>query len=512
MAYTETFVDSTGQTHTLKPRFHRQSRMRYRAENLEELFADDFKLLKQYINHHQTVQRPRIQELFDYAEGNNHTILESERRKDQDMADTRAVHNFGEYIATFKQGYLVGNPIQVSYDDTGNESVIRFLDEISKNNSFHQLNRSLVLDLSKTGRAYDLVYRTQEDETKAVKLDPTSTFVIYDMTKEENSLVGVRYYDKNQFSNNQKIIEVYTPDKILIIDSSEDFKIIDEAPHFFGTVPLTEYLNSSNGMGDYESVLTLIDLYDSSQSDTANYMQDLSDAILAIIGRVSFPSDCDTAEKQIEFMRKMRKARLLNLEPPVDANGNEGSVDAKYLYKQYDVNGTEAYKNRVIDDIHKITNTPDLSDDNFSGTQSGEAMKWKIFGFDQKRVDMQALFEKSLKRRYKLIARISETLREIQNFDLSKVRVTFVPNLPADTSSVVANAKSLYGVVSDETVYSMLQSATGVDAKMEMERIEKQQQNSSLLSIQLEKNSRLSDKNLNEEDENNGEQVLEEKD
>ena len=503
MAYTETFVDSTGQTHTLKPRFHRQARMRYRAESLEELFAEDFKLLKQYINHHQTVQRPRIQELLDYAEGNNHTILESERRKDQDMADTRAVHNFGENIATFKQGYLVGNPIQISYDDTDNESVAEFLDEISKDNSFHQLNRSLVLDLSKTGRAYDLVYRTQEDETKAVKLDPTATFVIYDMTKEENSLVGVRYYDKNQFSDSQKIIEVYTPDEVLIIDSSKDFKVIDRTPHFFGTVPLTEYLNSSNGMGDYESVLSLIDLYDASQSDTANYMQDLSDAILAIIGRVSFPSDCDTAEKQIEFMRKMRKARLLNLEPPVDPNGNEGTVDAKYLYKQYDVNG-------VIDDIHKITNTPDLSDDNFSGTQSGEAMKWKIFGFDQKRVDMQALFEKSLKRRYKLIARISETLKEIQDFDLSKVRVTFVPNLPADTSSVVANAKSLYGVVSDETVYSMLQSATGVDAKTEMERIRNQQENSSLLSVQLEKNSRLSDNDLNGEDD--GKRVLEEED
>gem|GEM_PF-7073474 len=53
MAYTETFVDSTGETHTLKPRFHRQARMRYRAESLEELFAEDFKLLKQYINHHQ---------------------------------------------------------------------------------------------------------------------------------------------------------------------------------------------------------------------------------------------------------------------------------------------------------------------------------------------------------------------------------------------------------------------------------------------------------------------------
>lgn len=510
MAYTEQFIDSTGQTHTLKPRFHRQARMSYRAESLEGLFEEDYKLLKQYINHHRTVQRPRIQELLDYAEGNNHTILESERRKDQDMADTRAVHNFGESIATFKQGYLVGNPVQVSYDDSDNKSVVEFLDAISKDNSFHQLNRSLVLDLSKTGRAYDLIYRTQEDKTKAVRLDPASTFVIYDMTKEEHSLVGVRYYNKNQFADTHLIVEVYTPDEILTFDSSKDFKLIDQAPHAFEIVPITEYLNSSNGMGDYESVLSLIDLYDASQSDTANYMQDLSDAILAIIGRVSFPADCDTAEKQIDFMRKMRKARLLNLEPPVDANGNEGSVDAKYLYKQYDVNGTEAYKNRVISDIHKITNTPDLSDDNFSGTQSGEAMKWKIFGFDQKRVDMQALFEKSLKRRYKLIARISEILKEIKDFELSKIRVTFVPNLPADTSNVVTNAKNLYGVVSDETVFSMLQTATGVDAKMEMERIKAQQESSSLLSRQLEMNSRLSDKDLNGD--SNGKQVLEEED
>lgn len=82
--------------------------------------------------------------------------------------------------------------------------------------------------------------------------------------------------------------------------------------------------------------------------------------------------------------------------------------------------------------------------------------------------------------------------------------------MPADTSSVVANAKNLYGVVSDETVFSMLQTATGVDAKTEMERIKAQQESSSLLSRQLEMNSRLSDKDLNGDD--NGKQVLEEED
>lgn len=191
--------------------------------------------------------------------------------------------------------------------------------------------------------------------------------------------------------------------------------------------------------------MSLIDLYDAAQSDTANYMQDLSDAILAIIGRVSFPSYVDTKEKAIEYLRAMRKARLLNLEPPVDTEGREGSVDAKYLYKQYDVNGTEAYKDRVVQDIHRFTNTPDMSDSKFAGTQSGEALKWKVFGLDQERVDLQALFEQSLKRRYKLIARVSELLKEIDGFDISKLKITFTPNLPKSLHEKIEALKHLEG-------------------------------------------------------------------
>lgn len=469
MTYKESFVDTTGESTLLELRFHRESRMRYRVHDLDSLFENEYALLKEILHHHQTVQRPRIQELLDYAEGNNHDIIKANRRRDKDMADARAIHNFGRAIAVFKQGYLVGNPIQVKYED---DSYQDQLDELAKQNDFHQLNRSLVLDLSKTGRAYDLVYRAQDDTTRAVKLDPLETFVIYDDTLEMHSVAGVRYYQANPFDDKKKIVEVYTSNNIITFEYDGTFTEIANNIHAFGLVPITEYMNNSNGLGDYETELSLIDLYDASQSDTANYMQDLSDAILAIIGRVNFPADCDTAAKRIEYMRKMRKARLLNLEPPIDSEGNEGSVDAKYLYKQYDVNGTEAYKKRVVNDIHKFTNTPDMTDDNFSGVQSGEAMKWKVFGLDQERVDMQALFEKSLKRRYRLVANIGKVASEMTDFDVSKLIITFTPNLPADTADVANYAKTLYGVVSDKTVFDLLESATGVDAKTEMQRLE----------------------------------------
>lgn len=38
---------------------------------------------------------------------------------------------------------------------------------------------------------------------------------------------------------------------------------------------------------------------------------------------------------------------------------------------------------------------PDLTDTNFSGVQSGEAMKYKMFGFNQMTAVKQRLFKKS---------------------------------------------------------------------------------------------------------------------
>lgn len=473
MAYNETFVDSTGKSKTLTLRFHRESRMRYRINNIEELFENEYKVLREFLEHHKSIQRPRIQELYDYSEGNNHTISIQQRRSEQDMADTRIIHNFGKSISVFKQGYLVGKPIQVEYDDGEEDSETdEVLKEIAKVNSFHDLNRMLVLDLSKVGRAYDLVYRSMEDVTKVKRLDPLNTFVIYDNTLEDKMLAGVRYYSVGLSDNKKHFIDVYIKDVIYKCQMIEG--VITELaiePHMFNDVPITEYLNTAEGMGDYESELSLIDSYDAVQSDTANYMTDTSDAILAIFGQVAFPDDVlGDNKKQIEYMRKMRRARLLQLKPPVDVNGNEGTVDAKYLYKQYDVNGVEAFKKRIVNDIHKYTNTPDMTDTNFSGIQSGEAMKYKLFGLEQARVDTQSLFEKSLRRRYQLIANIGDFVKELTDFDISKLKITFNPNLPKALEETINAFKSLGGMVTNETAMRL----TGIvdDPKHEQELLD----------------------------------------
>ncbi|MBS4462829.1 phage portal protein [Aerococcaceae bacterium zg-B36] len=500
----ETFRDTFGNDKKLKLRFHRESRLRYRAESVEQLLADDGELLMQFINHHKAKQFPRIRELYDYAEGSNHKVLENQqRRRETDMADKRVVHNFGELISVFKQGYLVGNPIRVEYDDGAEDSDIdKALKEIAVRNNFYDLNRALVLDLSQVGRAYEIVYYSQYDEYKVKRLNPEETFVIYDMTLEDNSLMAVRYYNVSLFDENKERVEVYTRQHKIVYESADGkLNLVESSTHGLDMIPITEFLNDRNGMGDYESELSLIDLYDEAQSDTSNYMTDLSDAILAIIGNIQLPVDIDNAEKQIEYMKKMRKARMMHIVPPIDQEGREsGTVDAKYLYKQYDVQGTEAYKDRLANDIHKFTNMPDMTDMNFGGNQSGEAMKWKMFGLDQERVTTQALLEAGLKRRYRLLASIGSVLREINDFDISKLKITFTPNLPKSLQEKINAFKDLNGTVSNETAMRLTDIVEDVSA--EMERLNEQDLNTGSLMQTIERQQRLADVDLINGDDN----------
>lgn len=493
MAHVESFTNSKGEKIELNTRFHREARMRYRAESLGALLANDCELLAKFVHHHQTIQAPRIQELYDYAQGENHEVLKGElRRKETDMADNRAVHNFGKVISNFRRGYLVGNPVQVEYMDSQDDSPTdKTLKEIEKQNSFYELNKRLVLDFSQTGRAFEIQYFNMDEELQNKRLDPRNTFMIYENTLDEQEIAGVHYYSSNPFDNSSLYVDVYGVEKVYryIMDKEEikpiednpDLGIYAEKEHGHGEVQITEHLNNEEGIGDYETELSLIDLYDAAQSDTANYMTDLADAILLIIGDVDFPEDIDTAEKQLEYMKQMRRARMMQLVPPRDEEGKEsGNVDGKYLYKQYDVAGTEAYKTRLEKNIHEFTSTPNLNDENFSGNQTGEAMKYKLFGLDQERVSTQAMFEKGLRKRYQLIANIYPKIADknggaFADYDGSKLKITFTPNLPQSDSEVVNMVKSLETIVSDETLLSILRVVTNVDAKDELERIKREE-------------------------------------
>ncbi|MDT2635688.1 phage portal protein [Enterococcus dongliensis] len=447
-----------------------ESNLHYRFSSAEDLLKD-LPTLAAMIRHHYDNQVPRLEVLDDYYKAKNTNIIKNSRRKEKEKSDHRSAHNFGKVLCTFDVGYNTGNPVKVQIDDNAKQSSI---DEFNTNNDIDGLNAELWLDMDKYGRAYEIMYRDSDDLDYVDLANVFETFVVYDTTVKREPIAAVRY-PKTRFMSEvdkQKIQPtVYTKDKIVTFEETTlvavELKNPAEEYHDRKEVPITEYSPNRFRMGLYEDILSLIDLYDAGQSDTANYMTDLNDALLVISG------DIEASGITTEEAIKQKDANMLLLESGIDINGNKTSVTAGYIYKQYDVNGVEAYKDRVRKDIHEISMVPDLTDNNFSGVQSGESMKYKLFGFEQMTATKQRLFKKGLMRRYRLLFNLKTSVAEVDNADLKGFRVTFAPNLP---KAVLEELKALVdsgAELSQETILGLSSFVTDVPA--EIERVKSEQ-------------------------------------
>lgn len=443
--------------------------------------------LKRYVNRHKAEQQPRLKELKRYYKGDNN-IKYRPAKTDETAADNRISSDFAKYITIFEQGYMLGNPVEYKNE---NKAILEHIKDFSAKNNEKKHNSSIKKDLCVYGRAYELLTVTERDSkawVKLYKLSPEQTFVIYDDTYEQNSLMAVNYYDVDYGDGKRKtIIKVYTADRIYSYEwkstDSNKMALKDEQEHYFKAVPVNEYSNNEDRLGSYESVLDNIDAYDLSQSELANFQQNSNDAILMIKGNpYTGAEENDFLEDgrinpngRLYVSQAYKKAQVLIL----DDNPNPGGAnpDASYLIKQYDSNGAEAYKQRLVNDILRFTFTPDTLDNSFAGTQSGESMKYKLMASDNYREQQEDLFEAGLMRRLRLAVNIwaiqgnENTAYELIN----ETSVVFSPNVPQNEKEIVEMIKSLYGIVSDQTIFELLNQVTGVDAADELERLKEQE-------------------------------------
>src|SRR5699024_5454866 len=171
-----------------------------------------------------------------------------------------------------------GNPIQVQ--DKKDDKVQNVITEANDTNNADEENSNLLLDLSKYGRAYEILWRDEQDNNRFALSSVFDTFVIYDTTIEEKPIMAVRYPSLGFETDGQTMCQpiVYTADKVSTYRpcSSSEIELIDpqEELHSFGDVPVIEFKNNRFRRGDYEDVIPLIDAYDAAESDTSNYMYD----------------------------------------------------------------------------------------------------------------------------------------------------------------------------------------------------------------------------------------------
>lgn len=445
--------------------------------------------IMEFVRHFYNVQRPRLRKLDAYYRGWDEGVLFVDSRRVQDgYADYRLTHPFAQEIADFQTSFSVGNPIGVEAEEGHDE-----LDAVNNYNDVNTLNNDLFLDMTKYGRAVELTYREDNTE-RIVRLDPLNTFVIYSNDVDPSPIMAVRLSERmviDQTSNPIKkhVIEYWTEDTHAV---STEIMLTDKLKIAYTedlvTMPVVEYWNNTLRTGDYENVIPLIDAYDAAQSDTANYMTDMNDAILTIKGDIDSlfdgadlmvdPTDKDAAIKlakaKQEMLNEMKNARMLLLKSGISATGTQTSVDANYIYKQYDVQGVEAYKNRLYKNIHTFSRTPDVSDDNFASNASGVAMKYKQLGVIQLAATKRRQFEKGLYRRYKIIQTLENAVSGKWEIDYNDIRFTFHDNLPQDDITTLQDLVQAGAQFPEEYIWRF--APGGVDVE-ELKRLMDEQTN-----------------------------------
>lgn len=81
--------------------------------------------------------------------------------------------------------------------------------------------------------------------------------------------------DKGQIVANGKIIRGTVKDKNIVLSDEEDC--------YFDDIPVNVYINNDELYGDFEKVISLIDAYDQSQSDTANDFELFTNCMLVVM-------------------------------------------------------------------------------------------------------------------------------------------------------------------------------------------------------------------------------------
>lgn len=468
-------------------------------------------VVQKFVERHSTIDAPRIAKLQRYYLGDNDIHYWHNNKKMMNRADNRIASGFAKFITNMRVGYMLGKPIQFKYNEDTSDDVDQKVDDdlkdFNRKNDERYHEKVMKTNLSVTGRAYELLYSGEavEDEdgnvpTPDVKMraiDPATAFVVYDTSIDQHSLFGVRYYVVNYDNQDQYYVDVYTADTTYHFRSSTtsespdgDYTLIDQENTNFGAVPLTEFVNNENRTGDWEAKLDEIDAYDLAMSEMANSEEDFANAKLMINGDFDFSNNMteiknydgtpvtDKEGNPVKVPKIDTRDPFLWLKPSFHDNANGTTVvpsSAQYLTKQLNEQGWQTYINQLITDIHKDTNTPNTTDDAFSGQSSGVALMYKLFGEDQERSMQESLYTRGLMRRLRLLGNFWKYNSEISDPSvMNNYTPDYTPNLPRNNADIVNIAVQLNntGLLSDKTLREFLATVTGVSADAEEQRLE----------------------------------------
>lgn len=413
-----------------------------------ELTAD---LLYKMLSKFKTEVEPKLKHYKKYYDGAQKILQKS--YSDPTKPCSKIVTNYCSDITHSYNGYLA-TPGFISY--SSQEDIEEIMD-ILRYNDYQEQDSAFLLDALIYGVAAELMYFDGRGQTRFRLIDPKCCFGVYDDSLTGDLLYFVRFYKANEWDDSDLYkVDVYndwTVKHYTMHGQMGMLTYVGEEFHYFSQCPANIfYLPDEKSI--FDCILTLQDGVNEVLSSEIDDYSAFCDAYLALTGVDADPED----------LAAMKAARAMLLP--------EGA-SAQYVTKNVSDVQVENILKRLHDSIYRIAKCPDFSSESFvGGVSSGVAIRYRLTGMETRSGLIEARMKKALQRRVEIICGIASL--KLGESIFRDIQIEFKRNIPADVNSTIQMINGLQGIVSNQTLLSLLEFVP--DPAAELEKLKEQKE------------------------------------
>lgn len=412
----------------------------------------------QYLIRNAEMANDRYSRLDRYYRGEHDSI-----RKAPDD-EVRVSVNYARYITDIILGYYLGEPVKYDANDRADRTVSAAgTDSAGLGSTDQEIDISPIQDaydaqqisridadigkiMGVMGDCLELCYASTDEEPmpRSACIDPRNGILVCDSSVEHRKLFAVIWEQRERTTGERYyFVTVYTDRTAKDYESSDlqtsALRPVGEPRDlFFGAVPVIAYENNLERQGDFEQITSLIDAYNQLMSSRLTDKKRFVDALLVFFGMSLRDGD----------ERKLAEEKFLD-GVPLDAR-------VEYIQKTFDENSVQVLADALVREMHKMTMTVDMSDENFSGNASGQALKLKLLTMDLTARNKMRRMERGLKERFSLYNYWFCVMGKMKPVGVNDIDVVFTRSVPINEAEIVQTVTSLQGIVDDQTLLGQL--------------------------------------------------------
>lgn len=363
-----------------------------------------------------------------YYDG-HHDILNN-YAMNESRSNLKVIVNYFKKFINDEVAYAIGNPINYS-SSIGQDDAIHTIDlNFSSWVKPHDQELLKVADIY--GKSFECEYIDQDGNFKCAVFSPLNCFALESGDAERKVILALHVYRDNIFATEDKI-DVYTDSEILHFDQS--LTLLGQDTHPFSGVPIIVCRANYEGRSMLRDIKSANDAFNNVLSDLVNEVSDFRTAMLKVVG----------ASVDEDELVKMKTSGVIQIPT--------GS-DVGYLIKSINDTFVQNTLNTLEEKIYKMASHIDTNEKLQSNT-SGVALRSRLISLENKCILMESMLELAIKQRLKNFFFI-QNLKSNTPIDYRTIKLKFTPNIPSDLTATADAISKLVGVVSQETLLSLL--------------------------------------------------------